>query len=94
MVFGTPTTLTPAAASWVATPSVSSPPIATRASTPSPARLRRIRSTPHGKTAYLVALTGYGQPDDRRRAEAAGFDTHLVKPVDPDALVKMLARRG
>ena len=55
---------------------------------------RRIRSTPHGKTAYLVALTGYGQPDDRRRAEAAGFDTHLVKPVDPDALVKMLARRG
>ncbi|PYM88010.1 MAG: hypothetical protein DME08_28140 [Candidatus Rokuibacteriota bacterium] len=44
---------------------------------------RRIRSTPHGKTAYLVALTGYGQPDDRRRAEAAGFDTHLVKPVDP-----------
>src|SRR2546422_3023424 len=55
---------------------------------------RRIRSTPHGKTAYLVALTGYGQPDDRRRAEAAGFDTHLVKPVDPDALVRMLARRG
>jgi len=54
---------------------------------------RRIRTTPHGKDAYLVALTGYGQPDDRRRAEEAGFDTHLVKPVDPDALVKMLARR-
>ena len=55
---------------------------------------RRIRATPQGKTAYLVALTGYGQPDDRRRAEQAGFDTHLVKPVDPDALVKLLQSRG
>jgi len=54
---------------------------------------RRIRSTAHGKTVYLIALTGYGQPDDRRRAEEAGFDTHLVKPVDPDALVKMLGTR-
>ena len=55
---------------------------------------RRIRATPQGKAAYLVALTGYGQPDDRRRAEQAGFDTHLVKPVDPDALVKLLQSRG
>ena len=35
---------------------------------------------------HLVALTGYGQPDDRRQAFEAGFDAHLVKPVDPDAL--------
>jgi CheY-like chemotaxis protein len=54
---------------------------------------RRLRETPHGKAAHLVALTGYGQPEDRRRALEAGFDTHLVKPVDPDHLVKLLARR-
>jgi len=55
---------------------------------------RRLRETPHGKAAYLVALTGYGQPEDRQRAMEAGFDTHLVKPVDPDDLVKLLARRS
>jgi len=38
-----------------------------------------------------VALTGYGQPADRRRAEQAGFDLHLVKPVDPARLVALLA---
>jgi PAS domain S-box-containing protein len=42
--------------------------------------------------AFLVALTGYGQPDDRRRALEAGFDVHLVKPVDPDVLAETLAR--
>lgn len=55
---------------------------------------RQIRQTAHGKTAFLVALTGYGQPEDRQRALEAGFDTHLVKPVDPDDLMKMLAQRG
>ncbi|HXG04329.1 MAG TPA: response regulator [Candidatus Binatia bacterium] len=55
---------------------------------------RRIRATPHGKSAYLIALTGYGQAEDRRRAEEAGFDTHLVKPVDPEALVSLLAARA
>ncbi len=55
---------------------------------------RRIRATGHGKSAYLVALTGYGQAEDRRRAEEAGFDTHLVKPVDPEALVSLLAARA
>ena len=38
----------------------------------------------------LVALTGYGQPEDRRRAFAAGFDHHLTKPADPDHLVRLL----
>jgi CheY-like chemotaxis protein len=40
-----------------------------------------------GSSVYLVALTGYGQPDDRRQAMEAGFDAHLVKPVKPDALL-------
>ena len=40
---------------------------------------------------YLIALTGYGQPEDVKRAREAGFDTHLLKPVDPDALTKMLS---
>ena len=40
----------------------------------------------------LVALTGYGLADDRRRALEAGFDEHLVKPVEPAALEKVLAR--
>ena len=39
----------------------------------------------------LVAVTGYGQPDDRRRTREAGFDHHLVKPVDFDALHALLA---
>ena len=44
-----------------------------------------------GKTVYLVALTGYGQPEDRRRALAAGFDAHLTKPVNLEELSQMLA---
>jgi two-component system, chemotaxis family, CheB/CheR fusion protein len=40
--------------------------------------------------AVLVAVTGYGQEEDRRRSRAAGFDAHLVKPVDPDQLNRLL----
>jgi CheY-like chemotaxis protein len=40
----------------------------------------------------LIAQTGWGQDDDRRRTEEAGFDGHVVKPVDPDDLIKMVAR--
>jgi CheY-like chemotaxis protein len=39
----------------------------------------------------LVAISGYGQPLDRKRAQAAGFDAHLVKPVDTDQLRMILA---
>jgi CheY-like chemotaxis protein len=46
---------------------------------------------PHGRDIYLVALTGYGQPADRRRAEEAGFGLHLVKPVEPDELAGLVA---
>ena len=43
-----------------------------------------------GGTLLLVALTGYGQPDDRRQALEAGFDSHLVKPVEPGALLGVI----
>jgi signal transduction histidine kinase len=47
---------------------------------------RLLRADPIAKDALLIALTGYGQPADRERAFASGFSTHLVKPVQPDAL--------
>ena len=52
---------------------------------------RRIRDEPWGKDVVLIALTGWGQDEDRRRSHDAGFDHHLVKPVEPQALMKMLA---
>lgn len=52
---------------------------------------RAIRSRPNGGGACLIALTGYGQPDDKRRALDAGFDHHLTKPVDFDRLKALLA---
>ncbi|TZF87476.1 response regulator [Cognatilysobacter lacus] len=50
---------------------------------------RRIRAL-HGSRPLLVALTGYGHPADRERARLAGFDHHLVKPLDPEALIRLL----
>ncbi len=50
---------------------------------------RKVRAT-LGKDVYLIALTGYGQPEDRRRALDAGFDTHLTKPVDMDVIAAVL----
>ncbi|HEY3098037.1 MAG TPA: PAS domain S-box protein [Methylomirabilota bacterium] len=50
---------------------------------------RFIRRQDH-QPQRLVALTGYGQPEDRERALRAGFDDHLVKPVDPDRLAELL----
>jgi PAS domain S-box-containing protein len=44
---------------------------------------RRIRSLPGGSTTVLIALTGWGQERDRQRTSEAGFDAHLVKPIDP-----------
>ena len=51
---------------------------------------RRLRAAPETKHLTLVALTGYGLPAQRERALAEGFDLHLVKPVDPDLLGKLL----
>jgi len=51
---------------------------------------RRIRSVLGGDEISLIAMTGYGQPEDRRRALQAGFDRYLVKPVDPAVLSQLL----
>jgi PAS domain S-box-containing protein len=51
---------------------------------------RKIRALPALQNVVLVAQTGWGQQEDRRRSEAAGFQYHLVKPLDPDALQDLL----
>ena len=51
----------------------------------------RLRAQPWGREIKLVALTGWGQEEDRRRSRAAGFDRHLVKPIDGQALTDLLA---
>ena len=51
---------------------------------------KRIRQSPRGKDVALIALTGWGQEEDRRKSKEAGFDGHMVKPVDFDALMKLL----
>ena len=52
---------------------------------------RRIRSHPQGRDVRLVALTGYGFPEDRQQSRQAGFARHLVKPVEPEALQRELS---
>ncbi|HEX6155336.1 MAG TPA: ATP-binding protein [Burkholderiales bacterium] len=52
---------------------------------------RRLREKPYGAELTLIALTGWGQPDDRNRSLAAGFDHHVVKPIDPPLLERLLA---
>jgi signal transduction histidine kinase/ActR/RegA family two-component response regulator len=52
---------------------------------------RTVRRADGGEAMYLIALTGYGQPEDKQRAEAAGFDLHIVKPVDPAHLNRLIA---
>jgi CheY-like chemotaxis protein len=52
---------------------------------------RRIRQQSWGKNMVLVALTGWGQDEDRRQSKDAGFDHHMVKPVDFAALLSLLA---
>ncbi len=55
---------------------------------------RRIREQPWGRNIVIVAQTGWGHEDDKRKSQEAGFDFHMVKPVDPAALEKMLAGPG
>lgn len=52
---------------------------------------RRIRREPWGKDMVLVALTGWGQTEDRRRSQEAGFNHHLVKPADPTVVTKLIS---
>ena len=51
---------------------------------------RRIRSGPWGRDMFIIALTGWGQNSDKRRATDAGFDQHLTKPVDVTTLENLL----
>jgi CheY-like chemotaxis protein len=51
---------------------------------------RRLRQLPGMEQVLLVAVTGYGQPHDRHRSREAGFDQHLVKPVEPEVLLQLL----
>jgi PAS domain S-box-containing protein len=55
---------------------------------------RRLRAEPGGATVTLIALTGYGSPEDRERSRAAGFDRHLVKPAPPDELCRAVNEAG
>jgi len=54
---------------------------------------RRLRASSEGREALLIALTGYGQAQDRALSKAAGFDHHFVKPVDSAALAAVLGQR-
>ena len=55
------------------------------------AAARRIRAAAPERPPHLVALTGWGQEDDRNRSRESGFDHHLVKPVDAEALIALLS---
>ena len=52
---------------------------------------RAVRQDPATRDVRLIALTGYGQADDKKKALAAGFDIHLAKPVDPQKLAELLS---
>ncbi len=56
------------------------------------ALVRSLRALPGACDALYIALTGYGQPEDRERSRDAGFDEHLTKPVDAEELTHLLAR--
>lgn len=55
---------------------------------------RRLRDEPWGREMFIAAQTGWGEDDHRRRCADAGFDAHLVKPVEPDRLLRLLAERA
>src|SRR6476620_11498263 len=52
---------------------------------------QRIRNTSCGKSMFLIAVTGWGQEEDRQRSSEVGLNVHLVKPVEPAALERLLA---
>ena len=53
---------------------------------------RRLRARNEASQPLIVALTGYGMEEDRRRSQEAGFDSHMVKPVDLETLQELLSR--
>jgi two-component system CheB/CheR fusion protein len=54
---------------------------------------RRLRAEPSCRETMIIAISGYGQEDDRRRSREAGFDHHLVKPVNFEQVRKLLTAR-
>jgi CheY-like chemotaxis protein len=52
---------------------------------------RRVREDPRQARMLLIAVSGWGQEEDRQRARAHGFDAHLTKPADPDDLERLIA---
>ncbi len=52
---------------------------------------RYLRNLPETRDAVFIALTGYGRPDDREHSKAAGYDHHLVKPIEPEELLALIA---
>lgn len=55
---------------------------------------REIRRAPEHAGVVIIAMTGYGEPEDRARSRAAGIDHHLTKPIDEQELAKLLHRLG
>ena len=53
---------------------------------------RAIRALPGGDRVWLIALSGWGQNEDRRKSREAGFDHHFVKPVDVEALIELIRK--
>ena len=51
----------------------------------------RLRAAMQAPLPFMIALTGYGQPEDAVRALAAGFDRHAIKPVDPETVLRLIA---
>ena len=51
---------------------------------------RRIRASSSGQSVQMIAVSGWARPEDKQRSAAAGFDLHLVKPVDPRTLIKIV----
>jgi CheY-like chemotaxis protein len=52
---------------------------------------RRLRQQLGSARVVLVAITGFDHPDDRRRSAEVGFDHHLLKPIDPDSLLRLVS---
>jgi DNA-binding response OmpR family regulator len=52
---------------------------------------QRIRTSSWGESMFLIAVTGWGQDEDRQRSSEVGLNVHMVKPVEPSALQKLLA---
>jgi CheY-like chemotaxis protein len=54
---------------------------------------KHIRQSPHGRAVLLIAVTGWGQDDDKALAFECGFNHHFTKPVEPEVLTALLARQ-